>query len=159
MPCECCWSGLSHSHLSSELLQWPSPGPMLWPLQSVLYRATGVIVLKQKSDHITSLLTSFLTTFPLAHSDPAALASLLFLRHARHFSALWLLPWLFSLPGKLLSQIFILPLTPHIQVFAQISPQWHLPWTCFLKLQMCSHHSTLDVLILLHLLFIVLIIF
>ena len=69
---------------------WP-PAFALAPLQSILYRATAVSFSKHKSDHVTLLLTSFLTAFSLAPSDPAALASLLFLRHTRHTPALGLL--------------------------------------------------------------------
>lgn len=135
-------------------------GPSAFTPAACSLQSTGVVVLKHKLDHVTPLLISFLTTFPLAHSDPAVLTSLLFLRHARHFPALRLLHWLFSLPAKLLSQISILPPTPFLQVFARISPQWHLPWTCFLKLQTCSTTALWMSLILLYLLlFIVLIIF
>ena len=61
------------------------------PLQSILCRATAVNFSKHKSDHVTLLLTSFLTASPLASSDAIALAFLPCHRHARHPPVLGLL--------------------------------------------------------------------
>lgn len=111
---------------------WPTAFTLA-PLWSILCRATAVKFTKHKSDHVTLLLTIFLTASPLASSDAVALA-FCYALGMPHPPALGFLHQLLPLPGKLLIQITIKPLS-HLQVVAQIYIQRHLSGSSSLKLQ------------------------